>query len=182
MAIGIGLCAEASKHGLDQAKEFMIGLYMVGFGAFAAATEFVYMPKVVRYMMLFDSYFGKGCFYIFWGFLMWGSRPVWIIAALVFIGVGICYIIGSCSVSAPPVYICGERPADAKPGVPPRAPESSRPAPPGDPVWPPPPEEDPYRMPSQQQVQQQASDAAVSWAKENPKDAMKLAKAASKHA
>ena len=43
--------------------------------------------------MLFDSYFGKGCFYIFWGFLMWGSRPVWIIAALVFIGVGVCYII-----------------------------------------------------------------------------------------
>jgi hypothetical protein len=63
-----------------------------------------------------------------------------------------------------------------------RAPESSRPAPPGDPVWPPPPEEDPYRMPSQQQVQQQASDAAVSWAKENPKDAMKLAKAASRAA
>jgi hypothetical protein len=59
--------AEASKHGLDQAKEFMIGLYMVGFGAFAAATEFVYMPNVVKYMMLFDSYFGKGCFYIFWG-------------------------------------------------------------------------------------------------------------------
>ena len=49
MAIGIGLCAEASKHGLDQAKEFMIGLYMVGFGAFAAATEFVYMPNVVKY-------------------------------------------------------------------------------------------------------------------------------------
>ena len=56
---------------------------------------------------------GGGTVYIFWGFLMWGSRPVWIIAALVFIGVGVCYIIGSCSVSAPPVYICGERPADA---------------------------------------------------------------------
>ena len=30
-----------------------------------------------------------------------------------------------------------QRPADAKPGAPPRAPENSRPAPPGDPVWPP---------------------------------------------
>ena len=95
------------------------------------------MPNVVKYMLILDSYLGKGCFFIFWGFLMWGKKPEWIIASLIFLGVGVCFICGSFAVSSPPVYLCGERPADAKPGAPPRAPEAARPAPPGDPVWPP---------------------------------------------
>jgi len=105
--------------------------------AFRVATECVYLPNVVKYMLILDSYLGKGCFFIFWGFLMWGKKPEWIIASLIFLGAGVCFICGSFAVSSPPVYLCGERPADAKPGAPPRAPENSRPAPPGDPVWPP---------------------------------------------
>ncbi len=50
---------------------------MCGFGAFAVATECVYMPNVVKYMLILDSYLGKGCFFIFWGFLMWGKKPEW---------------------------------------------------------------------------------------------------------
>ena len=137
MVIGIAICAAASEKGIDAAREFILGLYMVGVGAFAVATECVYLPNVVKYMLILDSYLGKGCFFIFWGFLMWGKKPEWIIASLIFLGAGVCFICGSFAVSSPPVYLCGERPADAKPGAPPRAPENSRPAPPGDPVWPP---------------------------------------------
>ena len=137
IVIGIALCADAANAGIEAAREFILGLYMCGFGAFAVATECVYMPNVVKYMLILDSYLGKGCFFIFWGFLMWGKKPEWIIASLIVLGAGVCFICGSFAVSSPPVYLCGERPADAKPGAPPRAPEAARPAPPGDPVWPP---------------------------------------------
>ena len=76
-AYGIALCADAADAGIEAAREFILGLYMCGFGAFAVATECVYMPNVVKYMLILDSYLGKGCFFIFWGFLMWGKKPEW---------------------------------------------------------------------------------------------------------
>ena len=37
IVIGIALCADAANAGIEAAREFILGLYMCGFGAFADA-------------------------------------------------------------------------------------------------------------------------------------------------
>jgi len=85
---GVAMCATAKS--IDDAQTFMIGIYLVGFGIFAVATEITYLPSITKYLLFFDGYFGKGFFYIFWGFLMWNGKVEWIILALVFLCSGIC--------------------------------------------------------------------------------------------
>lgn len=67
----------------------------------------------MKYALLFDGYLGKGCFYIFWGFLLWSKKAEWMVLALVYLGGGVVFIIAQFTVEGPIHHLSGDRPASS---------------------------------------------------------------------
>mmetsp|Transcript_5649 Transcript_5649/g.14549 ORF Transcript_5649/g.14549 Transcript_5649/m.14549 type:complete len:204 (-) Transcript_5649:50-661(-) len=52
----------------------MIGLYLIGFGLFEVVLELKHVPSVIKYCPALETFFGKGFFWVFWGFLLFGRQ------------------------------------------------------------------------------------------------------------
>jgi len=114
---GIIVCASATQ--VSQAREFMIGLYLVLFGLFALVLEFKRFESIVQWLPAMDTYFGKGFFFIFWGFLLFKSSGEnyvgWVILAILFLASGICYMVAQFILPDGPIHLMGDdRLADRK--------------------------------------------------------------------
>ncbi|KAJ8601566.1 hypothetical protein CTAYLR_005213 [Chrysophaeum taylorii] len=89
-------------------RTFMIGLYLVGFGLFAFILELKHVPGVIKWCPALETYFGKGIFFIFWGFLLFGGDVGTSILAVIFLGSGVAYMVAQFSIGAPPVHFMGD--------------------------------------------------------------------------
>ena len=65
---------------------------------------------MTKYLSVLDSWFGKGLFYTFWGFLMYSKMWMWMIFSIVFIVCGGGFMAASCFVSGPMHHFCNSRP------------------------------------------------------------------------
>mmetsp|Transcript_21928 Transcript_21928/g.70598 ORF Transcript_21928/g.70598 Transcript_21928/m.70598 type:complete len:167 (+) Transcript_21928:168-668(+) len=84
---GCLLCSTALR--VSEAREFMIGIYMAGFGVFSFVIECRRFEGVVRWMPFLDTYFGKGAFFVFWGFLLFDDDVGWQILAVIYLASGL---------------------------------------------------------------------------------------------
>ena len=102
------------------------GVFFLPPGRAPLARRAARRPSVNKYVLIFDGYLGKGCFWIFWGFLLFsgggsGDQIGWTILALVYIIFGVIFICAFCSRVGPIHHLSGDRP-DAKDTTPGRAP------------------------------------------------------------
>ncbi|KAJ8601565.1 hypothetical protein CTAYLR_005212 [Chrysophaeum taylorii] len=103
---GCLFCAGGSE--TNTPRTFMIGLYLVGFGLFAFILELKYFPNIVKWCPALETYFGKGFFFIFWGFLFFGGDVGTSILAIFFLASGVCYMTAQFLVWAPPIHLMGD--------------------------------------------------------------------------
>mmetsp|Transcript_3158 Transcript_3158/g.9983 ORF Transcript_3158/g.9983 Transcript_3158/m.9983 type:complete len:115 (-) Transcript_3158:192-536(-) len=87
----------------------MIGIYLLAFGIFGAATEFWYLPWLTKHLLVLDTWFGKGLFFIFWGFLMLDGSPGWMIFSLAFVCSGCGFVGCSFCVDGEMNHLCNKR-------------------------------------------------------------------------
>mmetsp|Transcript_5648 Transcript_5648/g.14546 ORF Transcript_5648/g.14546 Transcript_5648/m.14546 type:complete len:128 (-) Transcript_5648:234-617(-) len=93
----------------------MIGLYLIGFGLFEVVLELKHVPSVIKYCPALETFFGKGFFWVFWGFLLFGRQIGLRILAVVYLAAGICFMAAHFVVREPPVHLMGDdQLADAK--------------------------------------------------------------------
>lgn len=110
---GCLLCADSQS--LAAARDFMIGLYLCGFGLFAFLIELKPLTSVTKWCPALESYFGKGFFYAFWGFLLFGRQVGLSIVGFIFLFFGACFMIAQFTVEGPPMHIMGDdKYADSK--------------------------------------------------------------------
>ena len=74
-----------------------------------------------KYVLIFDSYLGKGFFWIFWGFLLFNKNDAaFSTLAVVYLASGVVFIVAGCTGVGPIHHLTGNRPSGsdvAGPGV-----------------------------------------------------------------
>jgi len=106
---GCLVCAGATQ--ISQARDFMLGIYFVGFGLFATVIEFKQFDNVTKWFPALDVYFGKGVCWVFWGFLLFAGSIEWQILAFLFLASGVVFMLAEFGVDGGPLHLLGERPA-----------------------------------------------------------------------
>lgn len=103
---GILVCSQATQ--LSSAREFMIGLYLCGFGLFALVLEIKQIDAVTKWCPALETYLGKGFFWIFWGFLLIDGHVGWQILAVLYLAAGVCYICAQFALPGGPIHAMGD--------------------------------------------------------------------------
>ncbi|KAK6064888.1 COPI associated protein [Seiridium cupressi] len=78
---------------LNGFQSFVVGSYVILFGAAIGLLEFQIPPQVSRYASFLFSFIGRGIFYIFVGSILLNSGVLRIIAGSIIGLVGVCYAV-----------------------------------------------------------------------------------------
>ena len=66
-------------------------------------------PWLTKHLLVLDTWFGKGLFFIFWGFLMLNGSPGWMIFSLAFVCSGCGFVGCSFCVEGEMNHLCNKR-------------------------------------------------------------------------